>query len=58
MSGQTPNKDLDKAIKDMLKTSASQPFDLQLKALNTAIAWEKAKSAILGDDDDFDPDQI
>jgi hypothetical protein len=54
----TPNKPLDDAIKKMLKDADDQPFDMRIKALNTAISWEKAKGGIMGDDSPFDPDQI
>ena len=58
MSEDSPNTALDKAIKEMLKDLKDQPFDMRCKGLNTAIAWEKAKNAILGKDDDFDADSI
>jgi hypothetical protein len=54
----TPNKDLDKAIKDILKNSSNEPFDSRIKALNMAISWEKAKHGILSDEDDFDSEDI
>jgi len=54
----SPNASLDRAIKAMLKTAQTQPFDMQLKALNTAINWEKVRRAILGNDDPFDPSEL
>jgi uncharacterized protein (UPF0335 family) len=58
MSEETPNKELDKAIKELLKDAKDQPFDMRCKAISTCIAWEKAKNAILGKEDGFDPDEI
>jgi hypothetical protein len=54
----TPNKDLDKAIKDIIKKAAEGPIDIYLKALNTAISWEKTKHGILTDDDPFDKEEL
>ena len=59
MTEETPSKELDSAIKDMLKRSKNEPFDMQIKALNTSIAWFKVKHAIMSkDDDEFDKDSI
>jgi uncharacterized protein (UPF0335 family) len=58
MSEESPNKQLDTAIKDLLKDAKEQPFDMRCKAMNTAIAWQKCKYAIMSKEDDFDPDEI
>jgi hypothetical protein len=58
MSDESPSKELDRAIKEALKRSQSEPFDMQIKALNTAVSWYKVKHAIMSKDDDFDPDDI
>jgi hypothetical protein len=31
---------------------------MRCKAINSAVAWEKAKHSILNKDDDFDPDSL
>jgi hypothetical protein len=54
----TPNKVLDKAIKDVIEKAAAGPIDIYLKALNTAISWEKTKHGILTDDDAFNPEDL
>jgi hypothetical protein len=58
VSDDSPNKSLDTAIKKLLKDAEDQPFDMRIKALNTAIAWEKVKAALKDKDDEFDPDSL
>jgi hypothetical protein len=55
---ESPNSTLDKAVKELLKAAEDQPFDMRCKAINSAVAWEKAKHSILNKDDDFDPDSL
>jgi hypothetical protein len=57
-SEDSPNKQLDSAINQLLKDSKDQPFDMRCKAMNTAIAWMKAKHSIMDKGDGFDPDEI
>jgi hypothetical protein len=54
----SPNKDIDRAIKKILKDIDEVPIDLRCKLLNTAIGWEKVKNQIREKDEDFDPDQL
>lgn len=63
MSEETPNRELDKAVKELLKDAANKEIDELLverrrKSIMVAISWEKAKNAILGKDDEFDPQDI
>lgn len=63
MSEETPNRELDKAVKELLKDAANKEIDELLverrrKSIMVAISWEKAKYAILGKDDEFDPQDI
>lgn len=60
----TPNAEIDKALKDLLKkvtdkTAEIVPEDVtaRVKVIQTAIQWEKVKHGIR-DDSDFDPDAI
>jgi hypothetical protein len=56
----TPNPTLQAAIDGALERVADEktPLDIVVKVLNTAIAWEKAKHAIMDDaDDDYDPEE-
>jgi hypothetical protein len=59
----SPNKELDKAVKELLKDAANKDSDELLverrrKAIMTAISWEKVKNAIMEKDDQFDPQDI
>jgi hypothetical protein len=54
----SPNKEVDRAIKKMLKDVEGQPLDIQVKVVNCAVNWEKCKNAIREKDEDFDPDQL
>ena len=60
--GKTVNADIDKAIAKIMKKVGGEttPVEVQVKILNTAIAWEKAKNQILEGDsgDDWNPDEI
>jgi hypothetical protein len=58
MSAESPNSTLDTAIKKLLKDAEDQPFDMRCKAINSAVAWEKAKHSILDKDAEFDPDSL
>lgn len=63
MSEETPNRELDKAVKELLKDAANKEIDELLverrrKSIMVAISWEKAKNEILGKDDEFDPQDI
>jgi hypothetical protein len=64
MAEESPNtKALDTAVKALLKDAADKDSDDLLverrrKAIMTAIAWEKVRRAIMGDDDEFDKDSI
>lgn len=63
MSDETPNSQLDKAVKALLKDAENKEVDELMierrrKSIMVAISWEKAKNAILGKDDDFDPQDI
>lgn len=44
----SPNQDIDDAISDMMKTlkRSTEPTEVKLKIINTAIAWEKVKNNI------------
>ena len=53
-----PDKEIGQAVKDLLTRSKDQPFDMQIKAINTAIAWEKCKYAASNDDDEFDSEAL
>jgi hypothetical protein len=56
----SPNPTLEKAIEEALERVKADkpPLDITVKVLSVAIAWEKAKHAIMGEDDDpFDPDE-
>jgi hypothetical protein len=56
----SPNVKLDKAVDELLdKVKTGQPIDdSHIKALNTAVAWEKAKNGILDKTEPFDPDSL
>lgn len=56
----SPNTTLDKAVKELLdKVKQGQPIeDSHIKALNTAISWEKVKNGILDRSEPFDPDSL
>jgi hypothetical protein len=60
--GKTVNADIDKAIAKIMKKVGGEttPVEVQVKILNTAIAWEKAKNQIVEGDsgDDWNPDEI
>jgi len=60
VSAGSPNKDLDKAVKELLEqVKAGKPIeDSHIKALNTAISWEKVKNGILDRTEPFDPDSL
>jgi hypothetical protein len=52
-----PNPTIDDAIEALLKDIKKQPPETQVKILNSAIAWEKVKHKIEGNEEDpFDPD--
>jgi hypothetical protein len=55
---ESPNKEIDKRIKKLLKDCDGQPLDMQVKVINSAIAWEKCKHAITEKGEEFDPDQL
>jgi hypothetical protein len=61
---ETPNADIDKAIKTMMRKLESEdpnagvPPDVAVKIINTAIAWEKVKHHIRDDPDNFNPDDM
>jgi hypothetical protein len=54
----SPNKEIDKALKALLKDITQHPPDIQVKILNSAINWEKTKHGILDKADEFDPDAM
>jgi hypothetical protein len=54
----SPNKEIDKALKALLKGIEGQPPDIQVKILNSAINWEKVKHGILDKAEEFDPDAM
>jgi hypothetical protein len=55
---ESPNKDIDTRLKKMLKDCEGQPLDVQVKVMNAAINWEKAKNGITEKEDGFDPDNL
>jgi hypothetical protein len=55
---ESPNKDIDKAIKSLMKGIEEKPPDIAVKIINSAIAWEKVKANIKDTEDSFDPDNI
>jgi len=55
---ESPNVDIDKAIKALMAKISEDPTDVAVKVLNTAIAWEKAKHAIVDKETPFNPDDI
>ena len=54
----SPNKEIDKAIKSLMKDIEGKPPDIAVKIINSAIAWEKVKANIKDTEDSFDPDNI
>jgi hypothetical protein len=55
---ESPNKEIDRAIKKMLKEIGNHPADVQVKIINSAVGWEKCKHAITDKVEDFDPDGL
>ena len=61
---ETPNSKIDKAINALLDKANSTDEnavlapEVAIKAINTAIAWEKVKHHIRDDDGSFDLDSI
>lgn len=63
MSDETPSRELDKAVKDLLKDAGATgvddlKFERQRKAVMAAVSWFKVKHGIMSKDDDFDPDSL
>lgn len=63
MSEESPSRELDKAVKDLLKDATAAgvdelKFERQRKAVMAAVSWFKVKHGIMSKDDDFDPDGI
>ena len=54
----SPNKEIEGALKKLLKKIDGYEPDVAVKVLNSAIAWEKVKNAIREKDDNFDPDNL
>lgn len=62
----SPNKEIDKALKDLLKKvttegeSSIAPDEIRAKVavIQAAISWEKVKHHINEDNDEFDPAKI
>jgi len=52
------NRLLDKKLKDLLKTVDTNNVELSCKVIAQAIAWEKVKHRITGDDGEFQPDNL
>lgn len=60
MEDASPNSTIDKALKKLLKNLDDDkvPIDVAVKVINSAVAWEKVKHGILGQEDPFDPDEL
>ena len=63
MSNEKTNKDIDQALKAMLKrvkdgSDDAYPPDVAVKIILAAIQWEKVKNQITGYDDDFRPGDL
>lgn len=54
----SPNKDIDKVLKELLKDIATHPVEIRVKIIAQAISWEKVKNHIKDDSDQFDPDKL
>jgi hypothetical protein len=57
MADNTPNSKIDNAIAKLMKKVDTEPADVAVKIINSAIAWEKVKAAIK-EDEPFDPDNL
>ena len=56
---ESPNPDIDKALKELMDDIGDRkkvPYDVAVKIINSAIAWEKVKNHIADKDEEFDPD--
>lgn len=60
MSGdnESPNKQIDSAIKKLMKDIEEKPPEVAVKILAAAISWEKVKAKISESDADFNPDNL
>jgi hypothetical protein len=58
MSDASPNKTIDKLLKDLMKKCDEQPIEVAVKVIAQAISWEKVKHRIMDDDEEFDPDNL
>lgn len=55
----TPNKDIDIAIKGLMKKIKGDiPIDMAVKVVSTAISWEKVKHQIKDTEEPWNPDTI
>jgi hypothetical protein len=57
-NGESPNKDIDKAIKKLMNKIDDQPPEIAVKIINSAVAWEKTKYRIIDAQEVFDPDAL
>jgi hypothetical protein len=65
MAEDSPNEQIDKALKELMKRvtktpAGEMPVEIgdAVKVVNSAIAWEKVKHQINGTDDGFDPTEL
>jgi hypothetical protein len=58
MADESPNRTIDKLLKDLMKKAADQPIDVAVKVIAQAISWERVKHKINDDADEFDPDKL